>query len=105
MCSRTWVSSSSSYTHVRPVRTSIHASGRMHKLQMCERASANERQGAFMARPWATRTSAQSTFFGSVLHSLLQHFVFKRLSAKYPLKLGNLGTRGGKFGRWHHYFA
>ena len=44
-------------------------------------------------------------FFGSVLHSHLQYLVFERLFAQYPLKFGNLGTRGGKFGRWHHRFA
>ena len=49
-----------------PGGPSIRVLRRVLKLQMCERARANERQTAFTAHPWETRASAQSTFFGTL---------------------------------------
>lgn len=45
---------------------------------MCERASPSASQMAFIGhRPWATRVSAQSTFFGGVLHGLFEDLVLQ----------------------------
>ena len=50
-------------------------------------------------------TSAQSTFFGGVLHCFLEDFVLQRLLAEHALKLGDFCAGRRQLGCRHDCFT
>jgi len=63
------------------------------------------RTPASLLVPGQQGASAQSTFFGGVLHRFLEDLVLQRLLAQHALQLGDLGAGRSQLRRRNHGFA